>query len=34
MTDLFNPETCMLMSAKDIQKKLDDQNQIWISPVS
>ena len=25
MTDLFNPETCMLMSAKDVQKKLDDQ---------
>jgi hypothetical protein len=25
MTDLFNPETCMLMSAKDVQKKLDYQ---------
>ena len=25
MTNLFNPETCMLMSAKDVQKKLDDQ---------
>jgi len=26
--ELFNPEKCMLMRAKDVQKKLDDRTRI------